>query len=90
MIIPDDYLSIEGKEGLYYKDKTFMFGKTEMVSRDLRADDNHYFYDNTLPKENRIYMEWITTKPEWTDNFTCILREDVIATEGETNKIKIA
>ena len=90
MIIPNDYLCVEGKEGLYYKDKTFMFGKTEMISRDLRADDNHYFYDNTLPEENRIYMEWITTKPEWTSNFTCISREDIISTEEETNKIKIA
>ena len=90
MIIPSDFLSVERQEGLYYKDNSFIFGKTPMVSRELRADDNHYFYDNTLPEENRIYMEWITTKPEWTSNFTCISREDIISTEEETHKIKIA
>ena len=90
MTIPSDYLPVEGQEGLYYKDTTFMFGTTEMVSRDLRADNNHYFYDNTLPEEERIYMEWATIRAEWTSNFTCISREDIITTEGEANKIKIA
>lgn len=90
MVIPNDYLPIEGQEGLYYKDTTFMFGTTEMISRDLRADDNHCFYDNTISEEERIYMEWITTKPEWTSNFTCISREDIISTKEETHKIKIA
>ena len=90
MTIPSDYLPVEGQEGLYYKDTTFMFDATEMVSRDLRADDNHCFYDNTLPEEKRIYMEWATIRAEWTSNFTCISREDIIATEEETHKIKIA
>ena len=90
MTIPSDYLPVEGQEGLYYKDTTFMFGATEMVSRDLRADDNHCFYDNTLPEEERIYMEWATIRAEWTSNFTCISREDIISTEEETHKIKIA
>ena len=90
MTIPSDYLPVEGQEGLYYKDTIFMFGTTEMASRDLRADDNHFFYDNTLPEEERIYMEWAAIRAEWTSNFTCISREDIISTEKEANKIKIA
>ena len=89
MNIPNDYLPVEGQEGLYYKDKTFMFGKTQMVSRDLRADDNHCFYDNTLPEE-RIYMERTTIRAEWTSNFTCILRDAIITINGENKKPEIA
>ena len=89
MNIPNDYLPVEGQEGLYYKDKAFMFVKTQMISRDLRADDNHCFYDNTLPEEERIYMEWITIKPEWTSNFTCILRNEIITINGERKKPEI-
>ena len=90
MTIPSDFLPVEGQEGLYYKDTTFMFDTTEMVSRDLRADDQHCFYDNTLPEEERIYMEQITTKPEWTSNFTCILREEGIKIGEKTEKPEIA
>ena len=90
MIMPNDYLPVEGQEGLYYKDHTFMFGNKEIVSRDLRADDQHCFYDNTLPEEERIYMEQITTKPEWTSNFTCILREEGIKVGEKTEKPEIA
>ena len=90
MTIPSDFLPVEGQEGLYYKDTTFMFDTTEMVSRDLRADDQHCFYDNTLPEEKRIYMEWITTKPEWISNFTCILREEITTINDENKKPEIA
>ena len=90
MNIPNDYLPVEGQEGLYYKDKTFMFGKTQIISRDLKADDKHCFYDNTLPEEERIYMEQITTKPEWASNFTCILREEGIKIGEKTEKPEIA
>ena len=90
MNIPSDFLPVEGQEGLYYKDTTFMFDKTQMISRDLRADDQHCFYDNTLPEEERIYMERITTKPEWTSNFTCILREEGMEIAGKTDKLEIA
>lgn len=76
MTIPSDFLSVEGQEGLYYKDNSFMFGNTPMVSRELRANDNHCFYDNTLLEEERIYMEQCFTKPEWASNFTCITREE--------------
>lgn len=90
MTIPSDFLPVEGQEGLYYKDNNFMFGNTPMVSRDLRADDNHCFYDNTLSEEERIYMEWITIKPEWTSNFICILRDEIITINGESKKPEIA
>ena len=90
MIIPNDYLPVEEQEGLYYKDKAFMFGKTQMISRDLRADDSHCFYDNTLPEEERIYMEWATIRAEWTSNFTCILRDEIITINGESKKPEIA
>ena len=90
MTIPNDYLPVKDQEGLYYKDHTFVFGNKEIVSRDLRADDQHCFYDNTLPEEERIYMEQITTKPEWTSNFTCILREEEIKIGEKTEKPEIA
>lgn len=90
MNIPNDYLPVEGQEGLYYKDTTFMFGTTQMISRDLRADDQHCFYDNTLPEEERIYMEWATIRAEWTSNFTCILRDKIITINGESKKPEIA
>ena len=90
MNIPNDYLPVEGQEGLYYKDTTFMFDKTQMISRDLRADDQHCFYDNTLPEEERIYMEWATIRAEWTSNFTCILRDKIITINGESKKPEIA
>lgn len=89
MNIPNDYLPVEGQEGLYYKDTTFMFGTTKMMSRDLRADDQHCFYDNTLPEEERIYMEWATIRAEWTKNFTCILRDEIITINGESKKPEI-
>ena len=90
MTIPNDYLPVEEQEGLYYKDTSFMFGTTEMVSRDLRADDTHCFYDNTLPEEERIYMEWATIRAEWTSNFTCILRAKIITINGPSSKPEIA
>ena len=90
MNIPNDYLPVEGQEGLYYKDKTFMFSKTQIISRDLRADDQHCFYDNTLPEEERIYMERATIRAEWTSNFTCILRDAIITINGKTEKLEIA
>ena len=90
MIIPNDFLRIKGKKGLYYKDHSFIFGSNKMVSRELRSDDQHCFYDNTLPEEERIYMEQITTKPEWTSNFTCILREEEIKIGEKTEKPEIA
>lgn len=90
MIIPNDFSSVEGQEGLYYKDNSFMFKNTSMISRDLRADDQHCFYDNTLPEEERIYMEWATIRAEWTSNFTCILRDKIITINGESKKLEIA
>ena len=90
MIIPSDFLPVEGQEGLYYKDATYTINGSPFTSRDLRADDQHCFYDNTLPKEERIYMEQITTKPEWTSNFTCILREEEIKVGEKTEKPEIA
>ena len=90
MTIPSDYLPVKEQEGLYYKDKTFMFGKTQIISRDLKADDQHCFYDNTLPEEERIYMEWATIRAEWTSNFTCILRDEIITINGESKKPEIA
>ena len=89
MTIPSDFLPVEGQEGLYYKDNSFMFGNTSMISRELRADDQHCFYDNTLSEE-RIYMEQCFTKPKLTSNFTCILREEDIEIAGETEKLEIA
>lgn len=90
MIIPSDFSSVEGQEGLYYKDNSFMFKNTSMVSRELRADDQHCFYDNTLPEEERIYMEQCFIKPEWTSNFTCILRDKIITINGKSKKPEIA
>ena len=90
MIIPNDYLPLEGQEGLYYKDTIFMFGTTEMISRDLRADDNHCFYDNTLPEEERIYMEWATIRAEWTSNYTCITRKEWIEIASKNGKPELA
>ena len=90
MIIPSDFSSVEGQEGLYYKDSSFMFGNTPMVSRELRADNQHCFYNNTLPEEERIYMEQCFTKPEWTSNFTCILREKSMGIADKTEKLEIA
>ena len=90
MIIPSDFLSVKDKKGLYYKNHSFTVNGVTIVSRDLRADDQHCFYDNTLPEEERIYMEQITTKPEWTSNFTCILREEGIKIGEKTEKPEIA
>ena len=90
MIIPSDFSSVKGQEGLYYKDNSFMFRNTSMVSRELRADDQHCFYDNTLPERERIYMEQCFTKPEWTSNFTCIFREKGIGIADKTEKLEIA
>ena len=75
MTIPSDFLSVEGQEGLYYKDNTFIVNGKMFTSRQLRADDYHCFYDNTLLEE-RIYMEQCFIKPEWTSQFTCISRKD--------------
>ena len=90
MTIPSDFLPVEGQEGLYYKDNSFMFGNKPMVSRELRADDQHCFYDNTLPEEERIYMEQCFTKQEFTSQFTCILREEGMEIAGKTEKPEIA
>ena len=76
MTIPSDFLPVEGEEGLYYKDNTFTANGEMFTSRQLRADDYHCFYDNTLLEEERIYMEQCFTKPKWTSQFTCISRED--------------
>ena len=46
MIIPSDFLSVKGKKGLYYKNHSFTVNGVTIVSRDLRADDQHCFYDN--------------------------------------------
>ena len=67
-----------------------MFGKTQMISRDLRADDNHCFYDNTLPEEERIYMEWATIRAEWTPNYTCIPRKERIEIASKNGKPELA
>ena len=90
MNIPNDYLPVEGQEGLYYKDTTYTINGSPFTSRDLRADDQHCFYDNTLPEEERIYMEWATIRAEWTSNFTCILRDEIITINGESKKPEIA
>ena len=90
MTIPSDFLPVEGQEGLYYKDNSFMFGNTSMISRELRADDQHCFYDNTLPEEEKIYMERATIRAEWTSNFTCILRDAIITINGKNKKPEIA
>lgn len=90
MTIPSDFLPVEGQEGLYYKDNSFMFGNTPMVSRELRAYDQHCFYNNTLPEEERIYMEQCFTKPEFTSQFTCILREEGTKIVDKTEKLEIA
>ena len=90
MNIPNDYLQVEGQEGLYYKDTTYVINGSPFTSRDLRADDQHCFYDNTLPEEERIYMEWATIRAEWTNNFTCILRDEIITINGENKKPEIA
>ena len=90
MTIPNDFLPVEGQEGLYYKDHTFTVNGITIVSRELRADNSHCFYDNTLPEEERIYMEQITIRAEWTSNFTCILRDKIITINGESKKPEIA
>ena len=64
MIIPKDFLSVEEQKGLYYKDHTFTVNGITIISRELRADDNHCFYDNTLLEEKRIYMEQIIIRAE--------------------------
>lgn len=76
MTIPSDFLPLEGQEGIYYKDNTFIVNGEMFTSRQLRADDYHCFYDNTLLEEERIYMEQCFTKPECTSQFICISRED--------------
>ena len=90
MNIPNDYLPVEEQEGLYYKDTTYTINGSSFTSRDLRTDDNHCFYDNTLPEEERIYMERATIRAEWTSNFTCILRDAIITINGENKKPEIA
>ena len=90
MTIPSDFLPVEGQEGLYYKDNSFIFGNIPMVSRELRADNQHCFYNNTLSEEERIYMEQCFTKPEFTSQFTCILREEGMEIAGKTEKLEIA
>ena len=90
MTIPSDFLPVKGQEGLYYKDNSFMFENKPMVSRELRADNTHCFYDNTIPEEERIYMEQCFTKPEWTSDYTCILREEDMEIAGKTEKPEIA
>lgn len=90
MTIPSDFLPVEGQEGLYYKDNSFMFGNTPMVSRELRADDNHCFYDINEPEEERIYMEQCFTKPEWTSDFTCITREEWMEIAKDKDNTEIA
>ena len=90
MTIPNDFLPVVGQEGLYYKDHTFTVNGTTIISRELRADNSHCFYDNTLPEEERIYMEQITIRAEWTSNFTCILRDKIITINGESKKPEIA
>ena len=67
MNIPNNYLQVEGQEGLYYKDTTYTINGSSFTSRDLRADDSHCFYDNTLPEEERIYMEY-----NWKLNFIIV------------------
>ena len=64
MIIPSDFLSVKGKKGLYYKNHSFTVNGVTIVSRDLRADDQHCFYDNTLPEEERIKIGEKTEKRE--------------------------
>ena len=90
MIIPNIFLPVEGQEGLYYKDTTYTINGSSFTSRDLRADDNHCFYDNTLSEEERIYMERATIRAEWTSNFTCILRDKIITINGKSKKPEIA
>ena len=90
MTIPNDFLPVEGQEGLYYKDHTFTVNGITIVSRELRADNTHCFYDNTLPEEERIYMEQITIRAEWISDYTCILREEGMKIAGKTEKPEIA
>ena len=35
-------------------------------------------------------MEWATIRAEWTSNFTCILRDEIITINGESKKPEIA
>ena len=90
MTISNDFLPVEGQKGLYYKDHTFTVNGTTIISRELIADDQHCFYDNTIHEEERIYMEQITIRAEWTNNFTCILRDEIITINGENKKPEIA
>lgn len=89
MTIPSDFLPIEGEDGLYYKDNTFTANGEMFTSRQLRADDYHCFYDNTLLEE-RIYMEQCFTKPKWTSHFTCISREEWIKIAKDKDNTEIA
>ena len=90
MTIPSDFLPVEGQEGLYYKDNSFMFGNTPMVSRELRADDDHCFYDINEPEEERIYMEQCFTPVECTVNFVCIPREEWMEIAKDKDNTEIA
>ena len=89
MTIPNDFLPVEGQDGLYYRDHSFTFASIKRVSRELRSDDQHCFYNNTLPEEERIYMEQIFTTPEQTPTFTCILFEDIVDEDGNVYKPEI-
>ena len=56
MTIPSDFLPVEGQTGLYYKDRSYVINGESFTARELRADDNHCFYDIKDPEEemNRL------------------------------------
>lgn len=90
MTIPSDFLPVEGQTGLYYKDRSYVINGESFTARELRADDNHCFYDIKDPEEERIYMEWGTIRAEITSDFVCIPREEWMEIASKNGEPELA
>lgn len=63
MIPKDDKIpegSVEIQTGLWLYSYKKTISGTEYTFRQLFSSEGYYFYDNTLPEEERIYYQWMS------------------------------
>lgn len=69
--IPSGSVEIQTGLWLYTYNKTI--GGTEYTFRQLFSSEGYCFYNNTLPEEERIYVQWCSlTFTEDVNNYTSI------------------
>lgn len=73
--IPEGAVQIQ--EGLYLYSYTRTINGTVYTFRQLFSTEGYCFYDNTLPEEERIYMQWASLgMADSENNYTSVPIED--------------